>query len=50
MGTCDQRDTGQGHPDKGTGHRSDDYLQTHVRFAGMALKKYSFCPTIILEG
>ena len=27
MGTCEQRDTGQGHPDKGTGQRTDDYLQ-----------------------
>ena len=32
VGTCEQRDTGQGHPDKGTGHRSDDYLQNHVHF------------------
>ena len=24
VGTCEQRDTGQGHPDKGTRHRSDD--------------------------
>ena len=32
VGTCEQRDTGQGHPDKGTGHCSDDYLQNHVHF------------------
>ena len=32
MGTCEQRDTGQGHPDKGTGQRTDDYLQTHGHF------------------
>jgi hypothetical protein len=25
VGTCEQLDTVQGHPDKGTGHRSDDY-------------------------
>ena len=29
MGTCEQRDTGQGHPDKGTGQRTVDYLQIH---------------------
>ena len=27
MGTCEQRDTRQGHPDKGTGQRTVDYLQ-----------------------
>jgi len=32
VGTCEQCDTGQGHPDKGTGHRSDDYLQIHGHF------------------
>ena len=32
MGTCEQRDTGQGHPDKGTGQRTDDYLQIHGHF------------------
>ena len=32
MGTCEQRDTGQGHPDKGTGQRTDDYLQIHDHF------------------
>ena len=32
MGTCEQRDTGQGHPDKGTGQRTVDYLQNHVHF------------------
>ena len=32
MGTCEQRDTGQGHPDKGTGRRMDDYLQIHGHF------------------
>ena len=32
MGTCEQRDTGQGHPDKGTGQRMDDYLQIHGHF------------------
>ena len=29
MGTCEQRDTGQGHPDKGTGQCAVDYLQIH---------------------
>ena len=33
MGTCEQRDTGQGHPDKGPGHRSGDYLQNRVHFS-----------------
>ena len=32
MGTCEQRDTGQGQPDKGTGQRTDDYLQIHDHF------------------
>ena len=32
MGTCEQRDTGQGPPDKGIGHCSDDYIQNHVHF------------------
>ena len=32
VGTCEQRDTGQGHPDKGTRHRSVDYLQNHIHF------------------
>ena len=32
MGTCEQRDTGQGHPDKGTGQRTADYLQIHGHF------------------
>ena len=32
MGTCEQRDTGQGHPDKGTGQRTDDHLQIHGDF------------------
>ena len=32
MGTCEQRNTGQAHPDKGTGHRSYDYLQNHTHF------------------
>ena len=29
MGTCEQRDTGQGHPDNGTGQRTVYYLQIH---------------------
>ena len=37
MGTCEQRDTWQGQPDKGTGHRSDDSKTTST-FAGMALE------------
>ena len=32
MGTCEQRDTGQEHPDKTTGQRTDDYLQIHDHF------------------
>ena len=32
MGTCEQRDTGQGHPDKGTGQPTSDYLQIHGHF------------------
>ena len=37
MGTCEQRDTGQGQPDKGTGHRSMTISKTTSTFAGMAL-------------
>ena len=37
MGTCEQRDTGQGQPDKGTGHRSMTISKRVSTFAGMAL-------------
>lgn len=30
MGICEQPDTGQVHPDKDTGQRTDDNLQIHV--------------------
>ena len=32
VGTCEQHNTGQGHPDKGTGQRTSDYLQIHGHF------------------
>ena len=32
MSTCEQCDTGQGHPDKGGGHCRVDYLQIHGQF------------------
>ena len=35
MGTCEQLDNGQGRPDKGSLHRSDD-SKTMSTFAGMA--------------
>ena len=42
MGTCEQRDTGQGHPDKGTGQRTVDYLQIHdsLRWNGRYIYMY----------
>ena len=29
VATCEQRDTGRGHPDEGTAQRTNDYLQIH---------------------